>query len=178
MGLQDFWSIVACFFRRMSWHHPCNDQCGVFWPSVQIEASKRKRNTMIALQKKIRTFVQKGKHKISQLHTSSQLQCAIVWKCACFLFLPVLRFEIFSICSLALATCLSWARGYQNSNRSPVECRVCSWDWVSVQEHVKNDATFLLEKSCPIVRMIKVWELYRSAQQVLSVPCQSVKKDY
>ena len=169
MGLQDFWCIAACCFHRMS--------CGGFWPSVQIEASQRERNTMIAFQKKIRTCVQKGK---TQNITTSHLKPVGVCNCmkmCVFLFLPVLRFEIFSTCSLALATCLSWARGYHKSNRSPVECRVCSWDWVSVQEHVKKNATFLLEKSCSFVRMIKVWELYRSAQQVLSVPCQNVKKD-
>ena len=167
MGLQDFWCIPACCFHRMFWHHP----------SVQIEISKRKKNTMIAFQRKIRTCVQKGQDKISQLHTSSGVQ---LYENVFLLFLPVYALKSFQ------SVPWHWPPHKEISevNRFAVECRVCSWDWVSVQEHAKNNVTFLLEKSCPFVGMIKdlikVWESYRTEEEVLSVnaKCNELKDCY
>ena len=86
--------------------------------------------------------------------TTSHLKPVGVCNCMKMCFCCSSLFTLWSLFNLFLDLG-HLTRRYQKSNRFTVECRVCSWDWVSVQERVKNNVTSLLEKSCPFVGMIK-----------------------
>ena len=104
MGLQDFWCIPACCFHRMFWHHP----------SVQIEISKRKKKHNDCLSEENQDL--RAKRTRQNITTSHLKRCAIVWKCV-FVVPPCVRIEVFSICSLTLATSQGDIRSQQICGR-------------------------------------------------------------